>query len=108
MACCIGKKAANHCHANLKTKQSAAGHDHNVPSGPAFDTVSSGHSCHSDCCACFFSSRQQKRERGTVQPIARYTPPTVVVSDSADVPAVVPVNDDWQLTTPRGPPASVR
>jgi hypothetical protein len=108
MACCIGKKEANHCHAKLKSNQTAAGHDHSAPSGPAFETVTSRHPCHSDCCACFFSSRQQKRERGTVQPIARYVPPTVVVSDSTYVPAVAPAIDDYQLTAPRGPPASAR
>lgn len=105
MACCAGKKEANHCHAKLKTNQPAAGHSHN---GPAFETVTSRHACHSDCCACFFSSREQKRERGTVQPIARYVPPTLVVSDSTYVPAVTPATDEYQITTPRGPPASVR
>jgi hypothetical protein len=101
MACCVGKKE-NHCHASAKSKK-AAGHEHTTdPSNPAFKSALKN-PC-SDCCACSVSTRQQKRERGAAQAVARFTPPATVSSRSTNDALLVSLNDMWAQISPRGPP----
>jgi hypothetical protein len=104
MACCIGKKEEeSHCHASAKAKKAAA-HDHSTDSSkPAFKSAFKAR-C-SDCCACSVANQQQKRERGTAQPVARLTSPLAVPSRYASRNLVLSSNDVWAQISPRGPPA---
>ena len=99
MACCVGKEES-HCHASAKAKKAAA-HDHDS-SKPVFQSAINK-ACHSDCCACSVSTQQQKRERGTAQPIARFTSSTVR-SHAPGETLVFSSSDLWAQINPRGPP----
>ena len=105
MACCVGK-TASHCHAGVKAKKPAA-HDHSSDSSnPAFKAAAVQQPCHSDCCACSASSRQQKREGAAAQTIARHGSPFPTCLLAANGSAVNHANENWNQTSPRGPPTS--
>jgi len=110
MACCVGKKAG-HCHSGLGSKKSAQEHDHNTvvaeedqsaSSAPAFRSAVRN-SCHSDCCACLASSRQQKREPGTAQVARRHSPYKIFSHHTART-ALFSSTEIWAQISPRGPP----
>ena len=105
MACCVGK-TASHCHAGTKTKKPAA-HDHSSDSSnPAFKAAAVQQPCHSDCCACSASSRQQKREGAAAQTIARQGSPFSTGLPAANNSATFHATESWSQTSPRGPPTS--
>ncbi|HEY2962694.1 MAG TPA: hypothetical protein VGJ37_09790 [Pyrinomonadaceae bacterium] len=89
MACCKGQ-AAGHCHASIKTKKSAS------ISAP----------CHPDCCSSIAAAQQQKRERAIAPPVAKLVVPFVVLSQTTTVTPLLSSPDEWNQTSPRGPPAS--
>src|ERR1043166_2645047 len=82
-------------------------HSHAKPSSssPAADCASLSKPCHMDCGACATgSSRQQKRERGVVEPSAeRIASPTSLWQFESQ-PISFSSNHDWKQTSPRGPP----
>lgn len=104
MACCIGKKEEeSHCHASAKAKKAAA-HNHSTDaSKPAFQSAVHN-PCHSDCCACSTSTRQQ-REKVRTQTVARPVAPTLVAARFEVRSVVVSSKHEWAQTSPRGPPA---
>jgi hypothetical protein len=64
--------------------------------------------CQMECGACTASaSRQQRRERGIVQPAAYPNPSIVTLSRFENQPFFFLSNDDWKQTSPRGPPADL-
>jgi len=106
-ACCVGK-AADHCRAAVKSKKSAASHNHGNPSNPAFKSSAIRNLCDSGCCACSASTRQQKRETGTAQTAGLHTFPSVTFSQYVSKNSPSLSNSYSEQTSPRGPPASVR
>jgi hypothetical protein len=118
MACCVGK-TAGHCESGLASKKSAPQHDHNTIVADADNTDShnaSQHSaaestavrnpCPSDCCACSVSTvRQQNRDRGAAQAKLRFSTPLRILSKSDRQPSIFSSSEDWDQTSPRGPPA---
>lgn len=86
-------------------------HIHNTgksSSSPAADSASLSKPCHMDCGACATgSSRQQKRERGVVQPSAERTALLTLLLQFELQPLHFSSNEDWKQTSPRGPPAII-
>jgi len=76
-------------------------------SSPAADSAAISQPCHMDCGACATgSSRQQKRERGVVQPSAQRiaSPASLLQFESQAIS--FSSNEDWERISPRGPPNS--
>lgn len=114
MACCVGKKAG-HCDSGLASKNSAPQHDHNTvvaeedESGSSASSFRSAvrNSCHSDCCACLTSTRQQKREPGATQ-VARHDSPYKTSSHYRARTSLFSSERNWAQVSPRGPPTSLQ
>jgi hypothetical protein len=83
-------------------------HSHNAKtssSSPAADSASISQPCHMDCGTCATgASRQQKRERGVVQPSADRTASLLPLLQFESQPSFFSSNQDWRQTSPRGPP----
>ena len=76
-------------------------------SGPAAESASISKPCHMDCGACATAaSRQQKRERGVVLSSAERTQSLTLFSHFQSQPLFFSSNEDWEQTSPRGPPNS--
>jgi hypothetical protein len=72
----------------------------------AAESLSLSHPCPMDCGACTASSqRQQRRERGILQPIAYHIPSLNIDSNYENQPISFSSNEDWDQINPRGPPA---
>jgi hypothetical protein len=77
-------------------------------SSPAADSASLSQPCHMDCGACATaSSRQQKHERGVVQPSAERTASPASLLQFETQTLSFSSNEDWRQTSPRGPPAII-
>jgi hypothetical protein len=84
-------------------------HSHNAEtsSSPAANFASLSGPCHMDCGACATgSSRQQKRERGVVQPSTERTSPATALLQFERQSLFFSSNEDWDQISPRGPPHS--
>jgi hypothetical protein len=102
MPCCIG--TASHCHVDLKAKKPAA-HDHSSDSSNgAFKVAAAQQLCHSDCCVCFLSSRQQRRDGSAAATISRHSSPFTTRLHATTHSAVFHANERRTQTRPRGPP----
>jgi hypothetical protein len=74
----------------------------------AAESTSVSKPCQMDCGACAASaSRQQRRERGIVQPATSHNPSLVTHSRFENQPSSFLSNGDWKQTSPRGPPADL-
>jgi hypothetical protein len=79
------------------------------PSQPAFEPLSVSQPCQMECGACAAtSSRQQKRERAILQAASHQTSPLTPHSRFEILPFSFSSNEDWEQTSPRGPPAELR
>jgi len=64
--------------------------------------------CQMECGACAASaSRQQRRERGILQPATYHNPLLVAHSRFESQPFCFLSYEDWEQTSPRGPPADL-
>jgi len=76
-------------------------------SGPAVESASISKPCHMDCGACATAaSRQQKRERGVVPSSAERTQSLTVLLQFESQAVFFSSNENWEQTSPRGPPNS--
>lgn len=74
----------------------------------AAESTSVSKPCQMECGACTASaSRQQRRERGIVQPATDHNPSLVVYSRFENQPFFYSSYEDWEQTSPRGPPADL-
>ena len=74
----------------------------------AAESTSVSKPCQMECGACTASaSRQQRRERGIVQPAAYHNPSLVTFSGFENQPFYFSSYEDWEQTSPRGPPADL-
>jgi hypothetical protein len=77
-------------------------------SQPAAESASLSEPCRMDCGACLSSStRQQKRERGIVQAATSQTPLPSTFSAFKNSSVLFSSNEDWEQTSPRGPPSDL-
>jgi hypothetical protein len=80
-----------------------------APSGHAAESASLSPPCHMDCGACATAStRQQKRDRGILQATTDQSSPLTAGSIYEDLTVLFSVNENWEQTSPRGPPTYLR
>ncbi len=78
-------------------------------SQPAAESASLSQPCHMDCASCAAgASRQQKRERNTVQPTAYQNASLTTFSFDDEQPLLFSSSNEWEHVIPRGPPNSLR
>lgn len=103
----VAEPAAESHHSHTRSAETSSSGAETTSSSPAAESLSLGQPCQMECSACAAAStRQQKRERGIVEPSvfqnvspatqSRYQIESVVFS-SAEI---------WSRITPRGPPAA--
>ena len=64
--------------------------------------------CQMDCSACAASaSRQQRRDRGVLQPATSHNPSLITHSQFENQSFSFLANADWDQTSPRGPPSDL-
>ena len=132
MPCCVGKEAG-HCDSGLFAKEppppsepmcgldnsefeddgitivAKPSHKESETTSHAVESTSVSKPCQMECSACAASStRQQKRERGIPQPAANHNASLTILSRFENQPFSFSSNDDWEQTSPRGPPADLR
>ena len=74
-------------------------------SQPAAESASLSEPCQMDCGACLASSiRTQKRERALAHDIALRISSLTTSARFNYLSLLIPSNDDWKQTSPRGPP----
>ena len=75
---------------------------------PAAESLSLSRPCEMDCCACAVaSSRRQRRDDASAEFIARLLSPSTTASQFESVSLSFSSNEDWEQTSPRGPPPSL-
>ena len=133
MPCCVDK-AAGHCDSGIAPKKivqpppepmcgldnSQSADDANDPitivaepshkesssSEPAVELDSVSKPCQMECSACAAgTSRQQRRERSIIEPISHLNPSLSTHSIFENLSFSYSSNEDWEHTSPRGPPA---
>jgi len=78
-------------------------------SQPAAESASLSQPCHMNCAACATAAtRQQKRERITVQPATFRNASLTTLSLDQEQPLLISSNSNWEHVIPRGPPADLR
>lgn len=78
-------------------------------SQPVAESASLSQPCHMDCASCAAgATRQQKRERNTVQPTISENAPSTTLSFDEDQPLLFSSSRNWEHVIPRGPPAKLR
>lgn len=136
MPCCVGK-AAGHCDSGLTAKKlpepeepmcglhtddseddgvtivaepsQTESHHASESTGTAAESASLSEPCQMDCGACAtVSTRQQKRERGVGQPAIYQISPLTSLSNYDNLTVFFSSNENWEQTSPRGPPANLR
>jgi hypothetical protein len=74
----------------------------------AAESTSISKPCQMECGACAASSsRQQRRERGILQPVAYHNPSLITHSKLHNQQFSFSSNEDWERTSPRGPPSDL-
>ena len=74
----------------------------------AAESTSVSKPCQMECGACTASaSRQQRRERGILQPATSHNPSIIAHSRFENSAILFLSNEDWEQTSPRGPPADL-
>ena len=75
---------------------------------PVAESTSVSKPCQMECGACTASaSRQQRRERGILPPATYHNPSLVAHSRFENQPFYFLSYEDWEQTSPRGPPADL-
>ena len=73
----------------------------------AAESASLSQPCRMDCGACLASSTQQRRERGIVLSTTSQTPLPSTFSNFENSSALFSLNEDWEQSSPRGPPSDL-
>lgn len=78
-------------------------------SQPAAESASLSQPCHMNCASCAtVATRQQKRDRNTVQPTTLQNASLTTFSFDEEQPLRISSNSNWEHVIPRGPPADLR
>jgi len=78
-------------------------------SHPAAESASLSQPCHMNCASCAtVATRQQKRDRNTVQPTTLQNASLSTFSFDEEQPLRISSNSNWEHVIPRGPPADLR
>ena len=78
-------------------------------SQPAAESASLSQPCHMNCASCATAAtRQQKRDRNTVQPTTYQNASLTTRSFDEEQPLLISSNGNWEHVIPRGPPSALR
>ena len=78
-------------------------------SQPSAESASLSQTCHMNCASCATAAtRQQNRERNTLQPTTYQNASLTTLSFDEDQPLIFSSNENWEHVIPRGPPLSLR
>ena len=78
-------------------------------SQPAAESASSSQPCHMNCASCAtVATRQQKRDRNTVQPTTYQNASLTTLSFDEEQSLLISSNGNWEHVIPRGPPSDLR
>jgi len=78
-------------------------------SQPAAESASLSQPCHMNCASCAtVATRQQKRDRNTVQPTTYQNASLTTLSFDEQQPLLISSNGNWEHVIPRGPPSDLR
>lgn len=95
--------------ANVESQHSHSQTAETNSSQPVAESASLSQPCHMDCASCAAgATRQQKRERNTVQPTISENAPSTTLSFDEDQPLLFSSSRNWEHVIPRGPPAKLR
>ena len=73
---------------------------------PGAESNSLGQPCRMDCASCAASAtRQQKREKGIVQPNRQHNSPVATPSFYEEQALLFSSDENWEQASPRGPPS---
>ena len=96
----VAEPSHNESHDSLSQTDETTSH--------AAESIAVGQACPMDCGACATSSsRQQRRERGILQPATYHNPSVTTHSKFDNQPLSFSSNEDWKQTSPRGPPSDL-
>ena len=78
-------------------------------SQPAAESASLSQPCHMNCASCATAAtRQQKRDRNTVQPTTYQNASLTTLSFNEEQSLLISSNGNWEHVIPRGPPSDLR
>jgi len=78
-------------------------------SQPAAESASLSQPCHMNCASCATAAtRQQKRDRNTVQSTTYENASLTTRSFDEEQPLLISSNGNWEHVIPRGPPSALR
>jgi hypothetical protein len=78
-------------------------------SQPAAESASLSQPCHMNCASCAtVATRQQKRDRNTVEPTTYQNASLTTQSFDDEQPLLISSNGNWEHVIPRGPPSTLR
>jgi len=98
--------------AEASQAESQHSHSHTAEtnsSQPAAESASLSQPCHMNCASCATAAtRQQKRDRNTVQPTTAQNASLTLLSFDEEQPLLISSKGNWEHVIPRGPPADLR
>lgn len=94
-------------HSQGQTAESGLSNAETSSSERAAESHSLGQTCHTDCCACVSGLARNMRERGAAQTNLRHSTPSKSLSRFEDHLLLFLSNENWEQTSPRGPPITL-
>ena len=103
----VAQPVAEPSHTESQHSHSHAAETNN--SQPAAESASLSQPCHMDCASCAgVATRQQKRDRNTLQPTTHHNTSLATLSFAEDQPLLLSSSSNWEHVIPRGPPLNLR
>jgi hypothetical protein len=103
----VAQPVAEPSHAESQHSHSHAAETNS--SQPAAESASLSQPCHMNCASCATAAtRQQKRDRNTLQPTTFQNASSTTLSFDEDQPLLFSSNANWEHVIPRGPPSGLR
>lgn len=103
----VAQPVAEPSHAESQHSHSHAAETNS--SQPAAESASLSQPCHMNCASCAtVATRQQKRDRNTVQPTTYQNASLTTLSFDEEQPLLISSNGNWEHVIPRGPPSDLR
>ena len=103
----VAQPVAEPSHAESQHSHSHAAETNS--SQPAAESASLSQPCHMNCSSCAtVATRQQKRDRNTVQPTTYQNASLTTLSFDEEQSLLISSNGNWEHVIPRGPPSDRR
>lgn len=99
----VAEPSSKESHHSYKA-ESGLSNAESTSSERAAESASLSQPCHTDCCACVSGLARNLRERGTSHTNFRQSSTSKNLSRFEVSPLLFSSNDNWEQTSPRGPP----